>query len=72
MITSFLWMCGFRIVWIYWLRFLIPVIDTASIDSIFIIYPITFVLTALSLGLYFCFGPWRKKLQARCQEIEAL
>ena len=72
MITSFLWMCGFRIVWIYWLRFLIPVIDTASIDSIFIIYPITFVLTALSLGLYFCFGSWRKKLQARCQEIEAL
>ena len=68
MISSFLWMCAFRIVWIYWLRFLIPVTDTASIDSIFIVYPITFVLTASTLLLYYCFGPWRKKLQMRCEK----
>lgn len=68
MVSSFFWMCAFRIVWIYWLRFLVPAVDTSSIESIFIVYPLSFVLNVITLGAYYCFGPWRKKIAARCEQ----
>ncbi len=62
MITYIVTMCIFRILWIFFFRFWIPFIDTASLSSVFVVYPITFVLTALTLLPYYFSGRWKKAL----------
>lgn len=62
MITYIIIMCGFRILWIFFFRFWIPFIDTESLGSVFAVYPITFVLTALTLLPYYFSGRWKKAI----------
>lgn len=62
MITYIAIMCVFRILWIFFFRFWMPFIDTDSLSSIFVVYPITFVLTAITLLTYYFTGGWKKNL----------
>lgn len=66
MVTYITIMCIFRILWIFFFRFWVPGIDTESLSSIFIIYPITFVLTAITLSVYYFMGGWKKNLIKKC------
>ena len=63
MVTYIAVMCIFRILWIFLFRFWVPFIDTSSLSSIFIVYPITFVLTALTLSTYYFSGAWKKSIE---------
>ncbi len=60
MVTYIVIMCVFRIFWIFFFRHWIPFIDTESLSSIFVVYPITFVLTAITLSVYYFMGTWKK------------
>lgn len=63
MITYIVIMCVFRILWIFFFRFWIPFVDTSSLASVFVVYPITFVLTAITLSSYYFSGVWKKALK---------
>ncbi len=62
MMSYLIIMCVFRILWIFFFRHWVPFIDTSSLSSIFVVYPITFVLTAITLSTYYFLGTWKKKL----------
>ena len=62
MITYIMTMCVFRISWIFFFRHWVPFVDTDSLSSVFVVYPISFVLTAITLLTYFFMGTWKKKL----------
>ncbi len=62
MVTYIIIMCVFRILWIFFFRYWVPFIDTTSLSSIFVVYPITFILTAITLLTYFFLGTWKKKM----------
>lgn len=62
MVTYMTIMCGFRILWIFFIRFWVPFIDTESLASVFAVYPITFIITAITLLSYYFMGGWKKNL----------
>ena len=53
MLVSILFMCIFRMIWVF---FVLP--QYYSIKTVYLSYPISWTLTFVVVGLYFVFGNW--------------
>lgn len=56
MVVSILFMCIFRIIWVF---LVLP--QYYSIKTVYLSYPISWIMTLVVIGLYFIFGNWLPK-----------
>ena len=56
MVVSILFMCIFRIIWVF---LVLP--QYYSIKTVYLSYPISWTMTLVVIGLYFIFGNWLPK-----------
>ena len=64
MIIYVLCFCAFRIVGLYFLRPFVPFIDVNHIESVYVFYPISYVLGVAAFLLAYFLGPIRKEINA--------